>query len=229
MASPHSVTNDPLAHQNSRRPRRTVLKSVAFVNLAELERIVHPRQPELSTIRNFLLLQYQTSLSAAIQATPLISALHAAIPDARVSAAASGIALDVLRGNPGLEQLVATPNPLHELLPAANAIRKAKIFGRERHAVLLTTGNEPSRVILAAVLSGSPTRVGFTLVPELASEYLHYDSRISEIANNLRIIEALGHGPALLEQLQANPALLEPSVHLPLTQSLGERHQDDKL
>jgi ADP-heptose:LPS heptosyltransferase len=102
---------------------------------------------------------------------------------------------------------------LRELLPAAQAIRKAKVFGRERYAVLLTTGNERSRVILAAMLSGSPTRVGFTLVPELASAYLHYDPRISQIANNLRIIEVLGHGSALLEQLQANPALIEPQVY----------------
>jgi ADP-heptose:LPS heptosyltransferase len=174
--------------------------------------MVHPSQPELSEVRNFLLLQYPLALGTAIHATPLIAALHAAIPGARVSAAASGFALEILRGNPGLEQLVPTPSPLRELLPSAQAIRKANIFGRERYAVLLTTGNERSRVILAAMLSGGPTRVGFTLVPELASAYLHYDPRISQIANNLRIIEALGHGSALLEQLQANPALIEPQV-----------------
>jgi ADP-heptose:LPS heptosyltransferase len=176
--------------------------------------MVHPRQPDLADIRNFLLLQYPLALSTAIHATPLIAAIHVAIPGARVAAAASGVALDILRGNPGLETIVSTPSPLHEFLPAANAIRRAKPFGRERYAVLLTTGNEHSRIILAALLSGSPTRVGFTLAPELATAHLYYDSRISEIANNLRIIEALGHGPALLEQLQANPALLEPSADL---------------
>jgi ADP-heptose:LPS heptosyltransferase len=202
----------------------SVLKSAAFVNLAVLERMVHPTQPDLSDIRNFLLLQYPLALGTAIHATPLIAAIHAAIPDARVSAAASGFALEVLRNNPGLETLISTPSPLSELLPAANAIRRAKPFGRERHAVLLTTGNERSRVILAALLSGSPTRVGFTLVPELAADYLRFDPRLSQIANNLRILEVLGHGPALIDQLQSNPALIEPRV-FPSPEDVATAHQ----
>jgi ADP-heptose:LPS heptosyltransferase len=174
--------------------------------------MVHPRQPDLADIRNFLLLQYPLALGTAIHATPLIAAIHAAIPGARVSAAASGFALEILRNNPGLERLIATPSPLRELLPAANAIRHANVFGRERYAVLLTTGNERSRVILSALLSGSPNRVGFTLLPELAAEHLRFDPRLSQIANNLRILEILGHGPALLDQLQSNPNLIEPQV-----------------
>ena len=175
--------------------------------------MVYPPQPELADVRNFLLLQYPLALGTAIHATPLIAAIHAAIPDARVSAAASGFALEVLRNNPGLETFVSTPSPLRELLPAANALRRAKVFGREPYAVLLTTGNERSRIIFAAVLSGSPTRVGFTLVPELAAAHLHFDPRLSQIANNLRILETLGHGPALLDQLQSNPTLIEPAVY----------------
>jgi hypothetical protein len=155
------------------------------VNLGIFERMVHPRQPDLADITNFLLLQYPQALGTSIHATPLIAAIHAAIPGARVSAAASGFALDILRNNPGLERVVATPSPLRELLPAANAIRRANVFGRERFAVLLTTGNERSRVILSALLAGSPTRAGFTLVPELAAAHLTFDPRLSQIANNL--------------------------------------------
>jgi hypothetical protein len=222
-------TESPLSATtpNPRCPRRTwypqtianVLKSAACVNLAVFERMVHPPQPDLADISNFLLLQYPLALCTAIHATPLIAAIHATIPGARVSAAASGVALEVLRNNPGLETLIPTPSPLQELLPAANAIRRAKPFGREPYAVLLTTGNEGSRIILAAVLSGSPTRVGFTFVPELAAAHLHVDPRLSQIANNLRILEVLGHGPALLDQLQANPALLEPSTPFPQSKS----------
>lgn len=174
--------------------------------------MVHSRPPELQEIRNFLLLQYPLALGTAIHATPLIAALHAAIPDARVAAVASGFAWEILRGNPGLEQVVETPSPLRDLRGAASAIRRAKIFGYEHYAVLLTTGNERSRIILAALLGGGMNRVGFTLVPELASACLQYDPRISQIANNLRIVEALGHGPTLLEQLHQHPELLEPRV-----------------
>jgi ADP-heptose:LPS heptosyltransferase len=99
--------------------------------MLELERAITRRQPELSTIRNFLLLQYPLALGTAIHATPLIAALHAAIPDARIAAAASGFALDVLRGNPGLERLVPTPSPLHEFMPAVRGLRKAHFFDRE--------------------------------------------------------------------------------------------------
>jgi ADP-heptose:LPS heptosyltransferase len=179
-----------------------------------LERALRPAQPELSTIRNFLLLQYPLALGTAIHATPLIDALHAAVPGARIAAAASGFALEVLRGNPGLERLVPTPSPLHELLPAVRALRTAHFFDREPYAVLLTTGNERSRIMLAALLGTSPTRVGFTLMPELAAASLHFDPRISQIANNLRIVEALGHGPALLDQLQRNSDIAEPRVFL---------------
>ena len=194
------------------------------MNLGIFERMVHPRQPDLADITNFLLLQYPQALGTAIHATPLITAIHAAIPGARVSAAASGFALDILRNNPGLERVVATPSPLRELLPAANAIRRANVFGRERFAVLLTTGNERSRVILSALLAGAPTRAGFTLVPELAAAHLTFDPRLSQVANNLRILELLGHGPALLDQLQSNPSLIEPQV-FPSTDDTATAHQ----
>jgi ADP-heptose:LPS heptosyltransferase len=174
--------------------------------------MVSPRQPELADVRNFLLLQYPLALGTAIHATPLIAAIHAVIPDARISAAAGGFALEILRNNPGLERLIPTPSPLRELLPAVSALRKSQPFGRERYAVLLTTGNERSRITLAALLSGAPTRVGFTVAPELSREHLRFDPRLSQIANNLRILELLGHGPALLDRLQANPSLLEPQV-----------------
>jgi ADP-heptose:LPS heptosyltransferase len=191
--------------------------------LAELERAVRPRQPELSTIRNFLLLQYPLALGTAIHATPLIRGLHAAIPDARIAAAASGFALEVLRGNPGLERLVATPSPLHDIVGSVRALRQARFFDRERYAVLLTTGNERSRVMLAAMLGCSPTRVGFTVVPELAAASLHFDANISQIANNLRIVETLGYGRALLDELRQDSGLMEPQV-FPSAEDVSQAH-----
>jgi ADP-heptose:LPS heptosyltransferase len=159
-----------------------------------------------------LLLQYPLSLGTAVHATPLIAALHAAIPDCRIAAAANGFAFDVLRGNPGLERVVATPSPLTDLRDAVRELRDAKFFAGEPVAVLQTTGNERSRVMLAAALSGFPTRVGFTVVPQLSSAPLGFDRRISQIANNLRLVEALGHGAALISQLERNPELMEPKV-----------------
>lgn len=186
--------------------------------------MVHTNPPDLADIHNFLLLQHPQALGTAIHATPLIAAIHAVIPNARVSAAASGFALEILRNNPGLETLIPTPNPLRELLPAASALRRAKPFGREHHITLLTTGNERSRIMLSALLAGSPLRAGFTVLPELAAAHLSFDPRLSQIANNLRLLELLGHGPELLHQLQANPNLIEPQV-FPSPEDITTAHQ----
>jgi len=157
-------------------------------------------------------LQYPLALGTAIHATPLIPAIHAAVPGARIAAAASGFALEVLRGNPGLERLVATPSPLSDLRGAVSALRAARFFGGEPFVVLQTTGNERSRIVLAAALSGGPLRVGHTVVPQLSAAALAFDYRLSQIANNLRIVEALGHGPALIAALEADAGLVEPQV-----------------
>ena len=186
--------------------------------------MVHPRQPDLADITNFLLLQYPLALGTAIHATPLVAAIHAAIPGARVAAAASGFALEILRNNPGLERLIPTPSPLRELLPAANAIRRANVFGRERYAVLLTTGNERSRVILSALLAGAPTRVGFTLMPELAAAHLHFDPRLSPDREQPPHPRTPRPRPRPPRQLQANPGLIEPQV-FPSADDVATAHQ----
>jgi ADP-heptose:LPS heptosyltransferase len=139
-------------------------------------------------------------------------------------AAASGFALEILRNNPGLDRLIPTPSPLKDLPGAIKALRAARPFGRENYAVLLTTGNERSRVMFAALLGASPVRVGFTLVPELAEAPVFYDARISQIGNNLRILEALGHSSALLAALQSNADLIEPQV-FPSAEDMTAAHE----
>jgi hypothetical protein len=123
-----------------------------------LERTLSPTQPKLSAFRNFLLLQYQTALGTAVHATPLIAALHAAVPGTRVAAAASGFALGVLQANPGLERLVATRSPLNDLRGAISDLRNANFFGGEPFAVLQTTGNERTLISFAAMAARGHTR-----------------------------------------------------------------------
>jgi ADP-heptose:LPS heptosyltransferase len=177
-----------------------------------LERTLSPTQPKLSAFRNFLLLQYQTALGTAVHATPLIAALHAAVPGTRVAAAASGFALGVLQANPGLERLVATRSPLNDLRGAISDLRNANFFGGEPFAVLQTTGNERTLISFAAMAARGHTRVGLTVAPQLSSAPLQFDYRLSQIANNLRIVQALGHGSSLLQRLQSHPELIEPQV-----------------
>ena len=188
------------------------LQSAALSSLAALERLVTPKPPPLPDIRNFLLLQYPLALGTAIHATPIIPALHAAVPGAKIEAAASGFALEILQNNPGLQQLVSTPNPLKDFRGAVLALRRATFFHGEPFAVLQTSGNDRSTIGLAAMLAGLHPRVGFTTLPQLSAAPLELSKAIPRITSNLRVIEALGHGPALRDAKAANPDLIEPQV-----------------
>jgi ADP-heptose:LPS heptosyltransferase len=179
------------------------LKSGVFAGVAVLEQVANSggisHGASLREINNFLLLQYPTALGTTIHATPLIPALRKAVPGCRIVVAASGFALDVFRNNPGIDQLIDTPNPLKDLNGAVKALRHASPFRGVRYATLTSTGNERTRVAMHAVLSGASIRVGFTVVPQLYRRPLIYDRAQSQIANNLRIVEALGHVPAHFE------------------------------
>jgi len=191
-----------------------IASAVQFAAAAvrRLEQVVSRRPLPLREYRNFLLLQHPLPLGNAIHATPLIRALHAAIPGARVEAVASGFALEILRGNPGLERVIETPSPLKDFRGAVRAMRQAKPFSGEPYVALQTLGNERTLVTAAAMLSGGSVRVGHSVLPELVSAALSQDHRVSLIANNLRIVEVLGHGHELLQALEQDPSLIEPQV-----------------
>lgn len=168
------------------------LKSVAFATAAAAERAVR-RSPQLTQTRNFLLLQYPTALGTAVHGTPLIPALRAASPDCRIAVAASGLALEIFRNNPGVDWLIETPSPLKDMKGAIRSLRQQNPFGSEPFAALTSLGNERTRIGIASLFSGACARVGFTEVPQIYREVLRFDPTRSLIDNNLRILEAFGH------------------------------------
>lgn len=189
------------------------MQSVLLRRVAALEQQLFPLAGPLKDIRNFVLLEHSLALGTAVHGTPLIRALRAVVPGARIVAAASGFGLGVLQGSPDLERLIAMPSPMNDLRGAIRALQQAGISGREPSAVLQSTGNGRTRVTLAAMLSGGHTRVGFGLHPELSAAALVFDPRKSQIANNLGIIRRLGHGAALEAALARDPNLAEPVVY----------------
>lgn len=173
---------------------RQTLKAGIFQSVAALETLAtSPRVPSLDEATNFLLLQHATALGTAIHATPLIPALRHAVPGCRIAVAASGFALEILRNNPGIDRLIETPSPLRDLRGAVRALRSQNPFGKAPYVTLTSVGNERTRVAAQAILSGASTRVGFTVAPQLYRAPLSFDYTLSQIANNLRIVEALGH------------------------------------
>lgn len=173
------------------------LKSGAFRGVTLAERALDgasARMP-LVEIKNFLLLQHSTALGAVVHATPLVAALKSAVPGCRIVVAASGMAVEIFRDNPAVEAVVKTPSPLKDLRGAVAALRSLNPLRGEAFATITSVANERTRVALQAVMGGAGNRVGFAIVPELFRAALEFDREISLIANNLRIIGALGHEP----------------------------------
>jgi ADP-heptose:LPS heptosyltransferase len=178
-----------------RLPLNQYLRHLAFSALGAAKGSRRPTPPPLDARRSFLLLQYSAALGSAVHATPLIPALRAAAPAAEIVVCASGIDLAILRSNPDIDRLVSTPDPTQQFWPAVRAIRAARPLTHP-FATLSSTSNRRVPVALAAALAGAGNFVGFTLAPELARAPIVFDDSLSQIANNLRLISALGHPPS---------------------------------
>jgi ADP-heptose:LPS heptosyltransferase len=172
------------------------IKGTGFSAIAALERGLgagDSNERELSSFKNFLLLQHARALGTVVHATPLIPALREAMPDSRIAVAASGFALEVLRNNPGIERLIATPSPLGDWRSAAQVLRRENPFGRGDFVILTPVGNDRTKVALQTLFAGAGARVGFTQVPALYRAAFEFDYAKSQIENNLAIVAALGH------------------------------------
>lgn len=165
-------------------------EGVSSLPLYIAERVFRPSA--LRPNRNYLLPQFQTALGTVVHATPLAEALRIAQPEARIAVASSGLAAQVWQGNPFVDQVLLTPTPLKDLRGAVRALRSARLFDGEPWTTLLTTGNERTRITLAAVLAGPSRRVGFAVRGELLHGQLRWNPDLSQIANNLRLLEPLG-------------------------------------
>ena len=173
------------------------MKNAAMTVLGQGSRAVLGRAPDLRSIRSFLVLEYTSALGTVIHATPMLRALREAVPEAEVVVCASGFALEVFAGNPSIDRLVATPDPTRDWSAAVRALRQARPAGR--FATLLPISGERTTIGTAAVCAGATDLIGFTLVPQLFRVPLTFDYGLSQINNNLRIIEALGYPVRALE------------------------------
>lgn len=147
----------------------------------------------MSSYRNCLLLEHATALGTVVHATPLIPALHEAMPEARIVVAASGFGLEVFRNNPGIERLIETPSPLRDWRAAAQVLRRENPFRDGEYVLVTPVGNERTKIALQTLFAGAGARVGFTQVPALYDAGFAFDYGKSQIDNNLSIVTALGH------------------------------------
>jgi ADP-heptose:LPS heptosyltransferase len=172
------------------------IKGTGFSAIAAVERgsgAGRSGERELSSFRNFLLLQHARALGTVVHATPLIPALREAMPDCRIAVAASGFSVEVLRNNPGIERLIETPSPLSDWRGAARVLRRENPFRGGDFLIVTPVGNDRTKIALQTLFVGAGARVGFTQVPALYRAAFEFDYTKSQIENNLAILPALGH------------------------------------
>ena len=171
------------------------VKAAGFYGLAGVERVLKGGGIDayLKEAVNFLVMQHGTALGNVVHSTPLIPALREAVPACRIIVAASGMSREVYLVDPDVERVIETPSPMKDWKAAAKALKLADPFGDESFCTLMPTGNERTTVTLQSLRSKGWKRVGFTVVPQMFVAPLVYDNSLSQIANNLRIVSALGH------------------------------------
>lgn len=172
-------------------------KRLAVDLMARLERLgrgtAAVSTADLSHVRDFLFLQYEAALGTVIHATPVFEALRAVVPDAHiVVACAAPTVFEVLRHSPFIDRIVKTPDPYAHLFAAAVTLRRDVAAAAGPRAIITTAGSARIRVALLGMLAGG-IRIGFTSAPKLYAASLAYDPSQSQIANNLRVVDALGH------------------------------------
>jgi ADP-heptose:LPS heptosyltransferase len=150
---------------------------------------------DLRSIRNFLFLQYDTPLGSAVHATPLFEAIRQQIPYAHISVAASKMAASVLRYSPFVDRCVVTPDPWQDFRGALRAVRELyKSLPKGPVCLATTLGNQRTRLVFLAMLTGKAVRAGYTLAMPLYDLPLPVRQDRPQIECNVDILRALGHG-----------------------------------
>jgi ADP-heptose:LPS heptosyltransferase len=167
------------------------LLATGFVSV---ERFARPKTLGNSeSVRNILILEYLIPLGNCVHMTPVFEALKRMRPDVRVSVATWGLAAQLLRNSPHIDDLIESPNPLKNFFAASYFLRR-ELRARNLKPDCCLTGVADQRAKIglfgATVCSG--WRGGLTLLPALYQRPLVHDRGISLIENNLRLAKLLG-------------------------------------
>ncbi|MDR3744662.1 MAG: glycosyltransferase family 9 protein [Acidobacteriaceae bacterium] len=144
-------------------------------------------------VSRVLLLEYRLPLGCLVHMTPVFEAMKRARPEIEISVATRGLGLQVLRHSRFVDHLIETPDPTTDLLSAVRRLR-GELRRRELRPQCVLTGasDQRTRIALLGLLGASGWRGGFTLAPKLYHRPLAYDSGLSLIGNNLRLVDLLG-------------------------------------
>ena len=143
---------------------------------------------------SFLFLQYEKPLGTAVIATATLAALRTRLPRAQITVAAAGLPAELLRESPLIDELIVTPHAVDAFLPALLA--GLRLRRRRFDYVVTDGGNRRTKVTAMALASGAARRVGMAERNRLLHAAVDPDPRLSNLDNNLRILDVLGYpGP----------------------------------
>jgi ADP-heptose:LPS heptosyltransferase len=169
---------------------KQVITGMALAPVMAAERIVRSssfRTP-IEEAQSILILEYMLPLGCCVHLTPLYDAIRAERPHAVITVATRGLGLEVLRHNVAIDHLIETPDPLHGLRAAANALSAELARVNIRPDCVLTgASDQRTRIGLMAMLATGGWRAGFTQTPSLYHRPLAVNSDESLIENNLRL------------------------------------------
>ncbi|HUZ04628.1 MAG TPA: glycosyltransferase family 9 protein, partial [Acidobacteriaceae bacterium] len=185
-------------------PKHSLWKFFSLHVLAGGERLFRSKPfrttNDLRSIRNFLLLQYDTPLGSAVHATPVYEAIKHHIHGAHISVAASSLAASVLKNNPYVDDCMVTPDPWKDFVGAVRAVRHIyRNLPVGPVCIATTRGNQRSKAAFLAMLAGDAVRTGFTLATPMYDLPLTIHPERSQIEDNLDILRILGHNVSIPE------------------------------
>ena len=143
-----------------------------------------------------VVLQYAKPLGCCVHGTPLYAGLKEAVPGLTLVIVTRGLGLQTLAHNPQVDHLLTTTadpaTSLGALLQTARDIRSQLAALHLQPTLILQDANNraPRFALLSAMLRLAPT-AGFADAPPLYDTHLEYDTTLSLIDNNLRLVSLL--------------------------------------
>lgn len=143
-----------------------------------------------------IVLQYAKPLGCCVHGTPLYAALKEGVPGLTLVVATRGLGLQTLAHDRHIDHLLTTTadpaTSLGALVETAQDIRGQLAALHLKPTLILQDANNraPRFALLSAMLRLAPT-AGFADAPPLYDTHLEYDTKLSLIDNNLRLVSLL--------------------------------------
>lgn len=162
-----------------------------------------PSSP-VSDAKSLLFFQFEQPLGTAAIATATFRRLREVRPDIRITVVGAGAPVNLVGTSPFVDEVISMPHPLNNTAKAfAFAATKLRSRRKSFDVAMFDTGNGRTIIVALAIAAGIPIRRGYCRRGFLLSENVAPNTALSNIENNLRLLEPLG----------VTPDYTEPAIH----------------